>query len=59
MATRTADVLDSKKVDDAIDRMIEMFAEEELTVAECIKAVRAVDASLKSTHPDVYRILAG
>lgn len=59
MAYRTAEVVDSKKVEEGIDDVLDLFAADELTVAECIKVARSVDATLKANYPEAYEIIAG
>ena len=49
--------INQKMVDIAIDGILGVFADHGLTVAECIKAVTAVDRTLKAKYPAAYDIL--
>ena len=58
MADRKNEILDFGKVENAIGSVIDLLAEKELTIAECVKVVRALDVSFKALHPQVYDIIS-
>ncbi len=55
--TRTADVLDKAKADYAIDTILDLFVQEEMTVAECVHSIRCIDRTLKANYPEAYELV--
>lgn len=51
-------VFDQGKVQEAIKDVIDLFASEELTVAESMHVVRVLDRTLKARYPDAYRVVS-
>ena len=54
-----SEVFDLKKTQVAVNRMIALFAEMGLTIAECCKAAKVLDATFKAEYPEVYRLMNG
>lgn len=53
------EVFDLKKTQAAVNRMIALFAEMGLTIAECCKAANVLNATIKANYPEVYRLMNG
>lgn len=51
-------VFDQGKVQEATRDVIDLFASEELTVAESIHVIRVLDRTLKACYPDAYRVMS-
>ena len=54
---RTAEVLDKAKVDYAVDAILDLFGQEEMTVAECVHSIRCLDCTLKANYPEAYELV--
>ena len=54
---RKDDVLDNEIAREAVLEVFKVFEERELTVAECVCALKWLSASFFGVYPDVFKLL--